>query len=67
MRDYFPRVYRSFEEFEREELGRQKGLEGSIEDMLDTAFAEELDLEGGGESSGSSKRRRRGTAQRAED
>jgi len=45
MRDYFPKVYRSFEDFEREELRRADSLHSSIEDMLDEMFAEELDFE----------------------
>ena len=46
MRDYFPRVYRTFEDFEREELRRPgTGLSSSIEDMLDGMFAEELELD----------------------
>jgi hypothetical protein len=53
MRKGFPRVYRSFEEFEREELNR---LDAGVpmDDMLDEMFAEELDFE-----EGSVKRSRR--------
>ncbi len=40
----FPRVYRSFEEFEREEL-RRLDMSGAIDDMLDEMFAEELDFD----------------------
>ncbi len=40
----FPRVYRSFEEFEREEL-HKLDLSGSIDDMLGEMFAEELDFD----------------------
>jgi hypothetical protein len=42
MRNAFPRVYRSFEEFEREEL-HKLDVSGSIDDMLGEMFAEELD------------------------
>jgi hypothetical protein len=44
MRNAFPRVYRSFEEFEREELGKLD-LSGSIDDMLGEMFADELDFD----------------------
>ena len=44
MRTGFPRVYRSFEEFEREEL-HKLDLAGSIDDMLGEMFAEELDFD----------------------
>ena len=60
MRDYFPKVYRSFEDFEREELRRADSLHSSIEDMLDEMFAEELDFEG------PSRRRRRDQDEEAE-
>ena len=43
----FPKVYRSFEEFERDELRKLDGLHASIDDMLDDMFAEELDFEPG--------------------
>lgn len=55
MRNGFPRVYRSFEEFEREELHRLD-MSAAIDDMLDEMFAEELDFESG---SGQGKKRRR--------
>jgi hypothetical protein len=42
-----PKVYRSFEEFEREELHKLDGLHASIDDMLDEMFADELDFEPG--------------------
>jgi hypothetical protein len=42
-----PRIYKSFEDFERDELRKLDGLAGSIDDMLDEMFAEELDFEGG--------------------
>jgi hypothetical protein len=44
MRNAFPRVYRSFEEFEREEL-HKLDMSGSIDDMLGEMFAEELDFD----------------------
>jgi hypothetical protein len=44
MRKGFPRVYRSFEEFEREELHRLD-VSGTIDDMLGEMFAEELDFD----------------------
>jgi hypothetical protein len=44
MRNAFARVYRNFEEFEREEL-RRLDSNGSIDDMLDEMFAEELDFD----------------------
>ncbi len=40
-----PKVYRSFEEFERDELRKLDGLHVSIDDMLDEMFGEELDFE----------------------
>jgi hypothetical protein len=39
------RIYRTFEEFEREELRRSDGLGGSMDEMVDTMFAEELDFD----------------------
>jgi len=49
-----PRIYKSFEEFEREELRKLDHLSGSIDDMLDEMFAEELDFnEGGGKKKSS--------------
>jgi hypothetical protein len=39
------RIYRTFEEFEREELRRADGFGGSMDDVLGQMFAEELDLE----------------------
>jgi hypothetical protein len=44
MRNAFARVYRNFEEFEREEL-RRLDSNGSIDEMLDEMFAEELDFD----------------------
>jgi hypothetical protein len=34
-----PKVYRSFEEFERDELRKLDGIHISIDDMLDDMFA----------------------------
>jgi len=39
----FPKVYRSFEEFERDELRKLDGIHLTIEDMLDDMFAAELE------------------------
>ena len=44
MRTGFPRVYRSFEEFEREEL-HKLDLAGSIDEMLGEMFSDELDFD----------------------
>lgn len=44
----FPKVYRSFEEFERDELHKLDSLTMSIDDMLDDMFGDaerELDFE----------------------
>jgi len=46
MRGYAaPKVYRSFEEFERDELRKLDGLHVSIDEMLDEMFADELDFD----------------------
>jgi hypothetical protein len=39
------RIYRTFEEFEREELRRADGFSGYMDDMLCQAMVEELDFE----------------------
>jgi hypothetical protein len=39
------RIYRTFEEFEREELRRADGLGSGMDDMLGQMFAEELDFD----------------------
>jgi hypothetical protein len=62
MRSAFPRVYRSFEEFEREELHRLDTL-ASIDDMLDEMFADELDFDAGAVK----KSRRREEAEKESD
>jgi hypothetical protein len=51
----FPKVYRSFEEFERDELHKVDLLHSNIDDMLDDMFNDELSFE----ESDSNKRRRR--------
>ena len=45
MRGAFPRVYRSFQEFEREELRKLDSFSGSLEDMLDEMTISELDFD----------------------
>jgi hypothetical protein len=39
------RIYRTFEEFEREELRRADGLSSGMDDMLGRMFVEELDFD----------------------
>jgi len=39
----FPRVYRSFEEFERSELEKFDHLYDSVDDMMDELLAAELE------------------------
>ncbi len=46
MRAAMPRIYKSFEDFERDELRKLDSMSGSIDDMLDEMFAEELDFDG---------------------
>jgi hypothetical protein len=41
-----PKVYRSFEEFERDELRKLDGIHDSIDDMLDEMFAADLAFDG---------------------
>jgi len=45
MRHSDQRIYRTFEEFEREELRRADGMSAYMDDMLHEMFAEELDFE----------------------
>jgi hypothetical protein len=45
MRNGDQRIYRTFEEFEREELRRADGFGSYMDEMLGEAFAEELDFE----------------------
>jgi hypothetical protein len=40
-----PRVYRSFAEFERDEIRRLDSLSTTVDDMIEEKFAEELDFE----------------------
>jgi hypothetical protein len=47
-----PKVYRSFEEFERDELRKLDGIHVSIDEMLDEMFADELDFEPGARRNG---------------
>jgi hypothetical protein len=56
MRNGFPRVYRNFEEFEKEELNRLD-MGGAMGDMLDEMFADELDFD---EATVKKSRRREG-------
>jgi hypothetical protein len=46
-----PRIYRSYEEFERDELKSLDRLHSTIDDMLDELFADELDFEPGAKRS----------------
>jgi hypothetical protein len=43
MATMFPRVYSSFEEFERQELRKLDQLYNSVDDMVDELLAAELD------------------------
>jgi len=52
----FPRIYKSFAEFEREELRKLDSLHTTVDDMMEEAFAEELDFE---DSRGHRQRSRR--------
>jgi hypothetical protein len=45
MKNNDQRIYRTFEEFEREELRRMDAGGGTVDELLDTIFAEELDFE----------------------
>ena len=42
----FPRIYRSFSEFEREELRKLDSLHTTVDDLTEEKFAEELDFDG---------------------
>jgi hypothetical protein len=53
----FPRVYRSFDEFQREELRKLDSLHTTVDDMLEEKFSEELDFSGDKDDK---PRRRRG-------
>jgi hypothetical protein len=52
----FPRIYRSFGEFEREELRKLESLNTSVDDLVEERFAEELDFG----SDGDAPRKKRG-------
>jgi hypothetical protein len=53
MRGYaVPKVYRSFEEFERDELRKLDGIHLTIDEMLDEMFPNELDFDGDDAKSG---------------
>jgi hypothetical protein len=45
MKNSDQRIYRTFEEFEREELRRMEAVGSSVDDMIDTVFGEELDFD----------------------
>jgi hypothetical protein len=45
MKNSDQRIYRTFEEFEREELRRMDAVGSSVDEMIDTIFGEELDFE----------------------
>jgi hypothetical protein len=40
----FPRIYKSFAEFEREELRKLDSLRTTVDDMMEERFAQELDF-----------------------
>jgi hypothetical protein len=62
MRGAFPKVYRSFEEFERDELGKL-GMASTVEDMMDEMFAEELEFDEAPARAGRGRRRVRAETQ----
>lgn len=41
----FPRVYRSFEEFERDEMRKLDSLRTTVDDLLEERFCEELSFD----------------------
>jgi len=45
MKNIDQKIYRTFEEFEREELRRMDASGSSVDELIDTIFAEELDFE----------------------
>ena len=45
MKNNDQRIYRTFEEFEREELRRMEAVGSSVDEMIDTIFGEELNFE----------------------
>ncbi len=44
----FPRVYKSFNEFEREELRKLDSLRTTVDDMMEERFNSELDFDDDG-------------------
>ena len=40
-----PRIYRSFDEFEREELRKLDSLHTTVDDLMEERFSEELDFD----------------------
>jgi hypothetical protein len=53
----FPRIYRSFAEFERDELRKLDSLRTTVDDMMEERFAEELDFEPDARTSRRGRRR----------
>lgn len=51
----FPRIYQSFQEFQREEMRKLDSLRTTVDDMLEERFTEELNFD-----SDDAPRRRRG-------
>lgn len=43
MRNSDHRIYRTFEEFEREELRRMESVGSSVDEMIDSLFEQELE------------------------
>ena len=41
----FPRIYKSFAEFEREEMRKIDSLRTTVDDMMEEKFSEELDFD----------------------
>jgi hypothetical protein len=42
----FPRIYTTFQEFEREELRKLDSLRTTVDDLLEEEFSEELNFDG---------------------
>jgi len=61
----FMRVYRSYEEFERDELRQLDGLSNYVDDMLDQMFAEEVGDDD--DSDAGSRKGRGGKRRKAKD
>jgi len=47
MANGFPRIYKSFCEFEREELRKLDSMHTTVDDMMEERFSEELDFDEG--------------------